>query len=100
MRGRPWRPGVFSRPIFFARRDETILRLLLDTGIRVSELCGLTLDDVDLERELAYVMGKGSRPRVVPFGARTGQSIDRYLRVRALHPTRARTSCCSVSAGR
>jgi site-specific recombinase XerD len=76
------RPGVFSRPIFFARRDETrrdetILRLLLDTGIRVSELGGLTLDDVDLERELAYVMGKGSRPRVVPFGARTGQSIDR-----------------------
>jgi site-specific recombinase XerD len=51
--------------------------LLLDTGIRVSELGGLTLDDVDLERELAYVMGKGSRPRVVPFGARTGQSIDR-----------------------
>ena len=80
------RPGVFSRPIFFARRDETILRLLLDTGIRVSELCGLTLDDVDLERELAYVTGKGSRPRVVPFGAKTGQSIDRYLRVRVLHP--------------
>jgi integrase len=80
------RPGVFSRPIFFGRRDEAILRLLLDTGIRVSELCGLKLDDVDLERELAYVTGKGSRPRVVPFGARTGQAIDRYLRVRASHP--------------
>jgi site-specific recombinase XerD len=80
------RPGVFSRPIFFGRRDEAILRLLLDTGVRVSELCGLKLDDVDLERELAYVTGKGSRPRVVPFGAKTGQTIDRYLRVRALHP--------------
>src|SRR4051812_19481281 len=79
------RPGVFSRPIFFGRRDEAILRLLLDTGIRVSELYGLKLDDVDLERELAYVTGKGSRPRVVPFGAKTGQAIDRYLRVRALH---------------
>jgi site-specific recombinase XerD len=79
------RPGVFARPIFFARRDEAILRLL-DIGIQVSGLCGLNLDDVDLERELAYVMGKGSRPRVVPFGAKTGQSIDRYLRVRALPP--------------
>ena len=36
--------------------------------------------------ELAYVTGKGSRPRVVPFGAKTGQALDRYLRVRALHP--------------
>jgi site-specific recombinase XerD len=72
------RPGVFSRPIFFGRRDEAILRLLLDTGIRVSELCGLKLDDVDLERELA-------------FGAKTGQAIDRYLQVRVLHPSASST---------
>jgi site-specific recombinase XerD len=38
---------------------------------------------VDLDRELAYVTGKGSRPRVVPFGAKTAQAVDRYLRVRA-----------------
>lgn len=80
------RPGTFARPIFFGRRDEVILRLLLDTGVRVSELCGLQLDDLDLDRELAYVTGKGSRPRVVPFGAKTGQAIDRYLRIRATHP--------------
>jgi integrase len=49
------RPGTFARPIFFGRRDEVILRLLLDTGVRVSELCGLTLEDVDLDREVAYV---------------------------------------------
>src|SRR3954452_2723461 len=79
------RPGTFARPIFLGRRDEVILRLLLDTGVRVSELCGLKLDDVDLDREVAYVMGKGSRPRAVPFGAKTGQAIDRYLRIRALH---------------
>jgi site-specific recombinase XerD len=79
------RPGTFARPIFLGRRDEVILRLLLDTGVRVSELCGLKLEDVDLDREVAYVIGKGSRPRAVPFGARTGQAIDRYLRVRALH---------------
>jgi site-specific recombinase XerD len=80
------RPGVFSRPIFFGRRDEVILRLLVDTGIRVSELCGLSVTDVDVDREVAFVTGKGSRPRVVPFGARTAQAIDRYLRVRATHP--------------
>ncbi len=80
------RAGVFDRAVFLGRRDEVVLRLLLDTGVRVSELCGLALDDVDLDRELAYVTGKGSRPRVVPFGAKTAQAVDRYLRVRALHP--------------
>jgi site-specific recombinase XerD len=84
------RPGTFARPIFLGRRDEVILRLLLDSGVRVSELCGLKLEDVDLDREVAYVIGKGSRPRAVPFGAKTGQAIDRYLRVRALH-ARARS---------
>ncbi|RFU19307.1 tyrosine-type recombinase/integrase [Geodermatophilus marinus] len=80
------RPGSFDRTVFLGRRDEVVLRLLLDTGVRVSELCGLELTDVDLDRELAYVTGKGSRPRVVPFGAKTAQAVDRYLRVRALHP--------------
>jgi len=79
------RPGTFAHPIFLGRRDEVILRLLLDTGVRVSELCGLKLEDVDPDREVAYVIGAGSRPRALPFGARTGQAIDRYLQVRALH---------------
>jgi len=80
------RSGVYDRAIFLGRRDEVVLRLLLDTGVRVSELCGLRIEDVDLDRELAYVVGKGSRPRVVPFGAKTAQALDRYLRVRAGHP--------------
>ncbi|MGX5653380.1 MobF family relaxase [Geodermatophilus nigrescens] len=67
-------------------KTTALAALLLDTGVRVSELCGLKLTDVDLDRELAYVTGKGSRPRVVPFGAKTAQAVDRYLRVRALHP--------------
>src|SRR4051794_41785647 len=80
------RPGAFDWTVFLGRRDEVVLRLLLDTGVRVSELCGLALTDIDLDRELAYVTGKGSRPRVVPFGAKTAQAVDRYLQVRALHP--------------
>jgi site-specific recombinase XerD len=52
------RPGAFDRAVFLGRRDEVVLRLLLDTGVRVSELCWLALTDVDLDRELAYVTGK------------------------------------------
>jgi site-specific recombinase XerD len=71
------RPAVFDRAVFLGRRDEVVLRLLLDTGVRASELCGLELTDVDLDRELAYVTGRGSRPRVVPFGAKTAQAVGR-----------------------
>lgn len=84
--------GVYDRRIFDGRRDEVLLRLLADCGLRVSELVGLEYPEhVDLDQELAYVVGKGNRPRAVPFGARTGQAIDRYLRVRSAHPYGKRT---------
>jgi site-specific recombinase XerD len=68
---------------FTGRRDEAILRCLLDSGIRRAELLGLTLADVDLDGGLLKVTGKGSRTRVVPIGASTVQALDRYLRLRA-----------------
>lgn len=80
------RPGVYDRRIFDGRRDETIIRLLADTGVRVAELVGLDLENVDLDQELIFVIGKGSRPRVVPFGAKTAQCVDRYIRIRSAHP--------------
>jgi len=58
------------------------LRLLIDTGIRRSEVVGLRLDDVRLYEREAVVTGKGSRVR---FGAKTAKSLDRYLRLRARH---------------
>jgi len=70
---------------FLARRDLAIFRLLLDTGMRRCELAGLKVEDVDLEDSTAVVLGKWRRPRVVPFGRRTAQALDRYLRVRSLH---------------
>ncbi|MFJ8685065.1 tyrosine-type recombinase/integrase [Micromonospora wenchangensis] len=86
------RAGVYDRRIFDGRRDEVIVRVLADCGLRVSELVGLELDEhVDLQQELVYVVGKGNRPRAVPFGARTGQAIDRYVRVRSAHPYARRT---------
>jgi site-specific recombinase XerD len=70
---------------YIDRRDEAILRLFADTGLRLSELARLTVADVDLDEQLAVVMGKGRRPRAVPFGARTTAALDRYLRVRGRH---------------
>ena len=72
-------------PSFYARRDEAIVRLLIDTGIRASELLGLSVDDVDLGSQLADVTGKGARPRAVPFGVRTADALRRYLKVRRQH---------------
>jgi integrase len=65
------------------RRDTAILRLFIDTGIRLAELAALKVDDVDLDDEVAIVMGKGKRGRAVPIGAKTSAGLDRYLRLRA-----------------
>jgi site-specific recombinase XerD len=70
---------------FADRRDEAVVRFLLDTGCRVSEMCGITLDDVDLDHELVIVTGKGRKTRPVYFGARTARAIDRYVRERRSH---------------
>jgi site-specific recombinase XerC len=71
---------------FVARRDAAILRLFIDTGMRRGELAGLKVDDVDFDQDVAYVIGKGSRPKACPFGAKTGQALDRYLRERQRRP--------------
>lgn len=71
---------------FSDRRDEAMMRLLLECGIRVSELTGLTVAQVDLRERSAVVTGKGSKVRPIYFGTRTGRALDRYLRVRRVHP--------------
>lgn len=68
-----------------SRRDTAIIRLLIDTGGRLSEIANLTLDDLDLEQDLITVIGKGRRPRVLPIGSNTSLALSRYLRVRATH---------------
>lgn len=64
------------------RRDRAIIRLLLDTGIRVGELCGLRTGDVDFGQRLVLVTGKGSHSRTVPFNAKCGTELRRWLMVR------------------
>jgi site-specific recombinase XerD len=70
---------------FENRRDEAVIRLFVDTGVRAAELLGLTLADLDLSGRVAYVMGKGGRGRTVPFGAKTAETLRRYLKARRRH---------------
>jgi integrase/recombinase XerC len=62
-------------------RDLVVIELLYATGARVSELTGLDVDDVDLDRLAVRVMGKGAKERVVPFGVPARDAVRRYLGV-------------------
>ncbi|MEU0570052.1 tyrosine recombinase XerC [Nonomuraea sp. NPDC005983] len=59
-------------------RDQALLELLYATGVRVSELCALDVDDVDRDRHVIRVLGKGRKERSVPFGLPALQALDRW----------------------
>ena len=63
---------------FTSRRDTAVILLLVDTGMRRAECVGMTLDDVDLDQRIVWVLGKGRRPRALPIGRKTAQALDRY----------------------
>jgi integrase/recombinase XerD len=60
-------------------RDRAMLELAYGAGLRVTELCGLTIDELQLDQELVVVRGKGDKQRVVPFGRAAGRALARYL---------------------
>jgi len=66
-----------------AVRDLAIVELLYAAGVRVSELVGLDLPDLDLARGTVRVLGKGSKERVVPFGAPAARALSRWIDARA-----------------
>jgi site-specific recombinase XerD len=59
--------------------------LLVDTGMRRAECAGMSLDDVDLDQRIVWVLDKGRRARALPIGRKTAQALDRYLRTREGH---------------
>ena len=62
-----------------ALRDRLIVEMLYATGIRVSELCGLDVDDVDTSRRLLRVLGKGDKQRTVPYGEPAHVALTQWL---------------------
>jgi integrase/recombinase XerC len=70
------------------QRDRLVVELLYATGIRVSELVGLDIDDVDHNRRVLRVMGKGAKERTVPYGVAAERALQGWLR--AGRPTLAR----------
>jgi integrase/recombinase XerC len=73
-------------------RDRAVLELLYATGIRVGELCGLDVDDVDRGRNVLRVLGKGAKERTVPYGIPAARALDLWLRD-------GRTGMAAPSAG-
>lgn len=62
-------------------RDRALLEFLYATGARISEACGLNLDDLDLESRVVRLFGKGSKERLVPFGRMAENRLREYLGV-------------------
>jgi integrase/recombinase XerD len=62
-----------------AVRDRALLEFLYATGARVSEACGLSMSDVDMESNVARVFGKGSKERIVPFGRHAKEALESWL---------------------
>ena len=63
----------------YAVRDRAMLELVYSSGLRASEICGLSLQQVDLEHGFVRVFGKGSKERVVPLGAKARDAVQVYL---------------------
>jgi site-specific recombinase XerD len=73
-------------PAMFDRRDEALIRLMVETGARAGEVAAMQLSDVNLPAGTALIRrGKGGKGRTVPIGPQTVRAIDRYVRSRRAH---------------
>lgn len=72
-------------------RDRALLELLYASGLRVSELCSLRLENLDLEAEFVRVTGKGNKTRLIPIGSKAKEALCRYLQIGRPQLVTART---------
>lgn len=86
-------PDEIKRMIMYAacQRDRAMIYFLLDTGVRLSEMCSLLVGDVDLDKgEVRVRMGKGQKDRTVYIGAKTRKEVFKYLSTRTPAPRQDR----------
>ena len=81
------------------RRDRAMLETVYSTGIRVSELVGLEIADLDLETESMHVRGKGKKERIVPLGTHALRAIRRYIEMVETDPRFGGPWCASAANG-
>ncbi|RLD14976.1 MAG: site-specific tyrosine recombinase XerD [Caldiserica bacterium] len=74
--------NVIPENSFRGKRDRAIVELLYSCGLRVSELTGLKVKDIDMENGFLKCFGKGSKERIVPFGERAKDVLKEYLKER------------------
>lgn len=77
-------PGLAPEDLFLVLRDKAILEVLYSTGIRVSELIGINIDDIDFEGRKILIKGKGKIERLIPFGYECKKHLNLYSNIRHL----------------
>jgi len=75
-------PSVRSKEDLFLRRDRALLELLYAAGLRVSELTGLNLADIEQRERILRVRGKGNKERIVPYGTKAQEALEKYWPLR------------------
>ena len=68
-----------NRKDYFAKRDQAILELFYASGLRVSELVSLTLQNINVKQRYARILGKGNKERIVPFTIRCQEALKEYI---------------------
>jgi site-specific recombinase XerD len=75
----------FPASTFLDIRDRTVFELLYATGLRISELCSLTIDSIHLSSGLIRVLGKGNKERIIPLHNRSVLQVQQYIQIRRQH---------------
>jgi integrase/recombinase XerD len=86
-----------EREGFRGLRDRALLQVMYAAGLRVSEVVGLKIADVDCQKGIVSPLGKGQKRRLVPLGEPALDAVDAYLRVRGAHPRAALSTALFLS---